>query len=175
MAKPVIFLAGIPGAGKSSFAEWLARKKDFIHVDMEQDGLDKHGFRTHWERFRNALTSSDFIDALLRHSNPIALDWGFPVQCLDIVTALQRQGSILWWFTGDRLYSRRYFETRGTVSLAAFDHQYANISASWTKIAPIFGNNVVHTVRTDGTHVSHRWIDDQIFNNRTRQPNKPFK
>jgi hypothetical protein len=163
MARPVILLAGIPGSGKSSFAEWLAREKGFIHVDMEKDGLDKHGFREHWERFCNDTTSSDFVGVLLKHSNPIALDWGFPVHCLNIVASLQKQGIVLWWFTGDRLHTRNYFEARGTIPPVAFDNQYASISASWTKIAPVFGSNVVRTVRTDGTHASNEEIYKQII------------
>lgn len=162
MARPVILLAGIPGSGKSAFGQWLSSVKGHIHVDLEKDGLDKYRFRECWNRFFQNTSSPDFVDVLLRHVNPIALDWGFPVECLHVVAALQRHGVVLWWFTGDRLYTRKYFEARGTVPCVAFDNQYARISASWADIAPLFGSNIVHTVRTDGSHASNEEIYHQI-------------
>ena len=40
MAKPILLLCGIPGAGKSTFGRWLEESKHFKHLDMEMDGLD---------------------------------------------------------------------------------------------------------------------------------------
>jgi len=154
MAEPVLLLSGIPGSGKSTFGRWLQERRGFAHVDMEADGLDAHDLRRAWQVFLGDPSSRDFCRQLFSLPRPVALDWGFPVTCLPLVRALQQQGIRAWWFTGDRLFARINFQTAKKSDPRLFDRQYADISAHWSEISPMFADRVVRTIRQDGSCVS---------------------
>lgn len=159
MAEPVLLLSGIPGSGKSTFGRWLQEHRGFVHVDMEADGLDTHGLRQAWQQFLGDPSSRVFCRQLFSLPRPVALDWGFPVTCLPLVGALQQQGVRAWWFTGDRLFARMNFQNAKGSDPRPFDCQYANISAHWSAISPVFGDRVVRIVREDGSCVAC----DEVF------------
>lgn len=151
MAEPVLLISGIPGSGKSTFGRWLEETRGFLHVDMEARGLDRHGLRPSWEQFLGDLSSQVFCGRLFDLPEPVALDWGFPVTCLLVVEALRRQGVRPWWFTGDRLFARiNFLKTKGP-DPRPFDCQYADISAHWPAISPVFSDRIMRMVRQDGS------------------------
>jgi hypothetical protein len=150
MAEPVLLISGIPGSGKSTFGRWLDETHSFLYVDMEAEGIDRHGLRPSWEQFLGDLSSRVFCSRLFDHPKPVALDWGFPVTSLLVVIALQRQGVQPWWFTGDRLFARTNFLNAKGPDPRPFDCQYADISAHWASIAPVFSDRIIRMVRQDG-------------------------
>lgn len=163
MKKTQLFISGIPGCGKSTFGRWLAEQKQFTYVDMEHDGLDEHGFRASWDTFCDSSDTKSFIAAIRAHPTSVVLDWGFPPSQVHLVQKLKDAGLRMFWFEGDRLATRFYFVQCGTVPVSAFDSQYSQISSQWHKIEPIFGDNVVKTVHTDGTRLSSNVIFTQVF------------
>ena len=163
MKKTQLFISGIPGCGKSTFGRWLAEQKQFTYVDMEHDGLDTNGFRPSWEEFCNGTDIESFVAAIRAHPSSVVLDWGFPPSCLHLVQRLKDVGLRMFWFEGDRLATRYYFVRRGTVPVSAFDSQYAQISSHWPQIEPLFGDNIIKTVHTDGTRLSSDVIFTQVF------------
>ena len=163
MHKTQVVVSGIPGCGKSTFGRWLAQEKQFIHVDMENDDLDKHGFRSSWDTFFAGTDGASFVSAIQSHPSSVVLDWGFPPVYVDMVQRLKDAGLKMVWFDGDRLSARHHFVARGTVPVSAFDSQYAQISLNWPKIEPIFGDNVVKAARSDGTLLDPEMIFEQVF------------
>lgn len=163
MAKPIIFVAGVPGTGKSSYGRWLAKTKGFTHVDMEHDDLDTHGFRKSWDEFTAPPRSTRFISELLSHRSRVCLDWGFPPQCLPIVRRLAEAGLDLWWFEASAALAKKYFLQRGTVLEAAFDKQMEWIESARGQIMPLFGDHVITAITSDGAYLKNEDIYAQMF------------
>jgi hypothetical protein len=163
MAKPIIFTAGIPGTGKSSYGRWLAKAKGFTYIDMEHDDLDVQGFRPSWDEFTGASGSDRFITELLSHPSPVCLDWGFPPQCVPIVRRLAQGGIDLWWFDADEAIAKKYFLRRATVSEAAFDTQMARIESARDQIMPLFRDHVITVITSDGVHLQNEDIYARMF------------
>lgn len=159
MKKTQLFVSGVPGCGKSTFGRWLAQQKGFVHVDMERDGLDQHGFRQAWNKFCGGGEAQSFLSAVAAHPSSVILDWGFPLHCIQLVQRLKDAGLKVFWFEADRLASRDHFVRRGTVPADRFDSQYAAISAHRAEISSLFGGNIIETLRADGT----RLPDEDIF------------
>ncbi len=164
MAQPIVFLSGMPAAGKSTFGRWLRDNRHYTYVDMENegpDGLSEQGLRPTWEQFIRDSNAFSFVQTLEARPGPIALDWGFPIGCLNIVRLLCEQNVRSWWFTGDRLRLREAFVAAGKGDVQ-FDAQYADLSVRWSEIAPIFAARIVRTVLPDGTRMSCEEIHRQI-------------
>ena len=45
-----LFLAGLPGTGKSEFGNFLAQKKGFVHFDLEKPIWPQPKLRPIWEK-----------------------------------------------------------------------------------------------------------------------------
>ncbi len=75
-----LLISGIPASGKSTFCRWLAKKKRFLHIDVEESGaLERHGLLTAWEAmFVDGASATPFLEALEKIKRPVAIDWGFP-------------------------------------------------------------------------------------------------
>ena len=122
--KIAILLSGIPATRKSTFGRYLAREHGFAHYDLEchPRGWPIPDLKSVWDRNR-----PEFIAQLRKHHDRIALDWGFPVDCLSIVEELRNQRVELIWFNGDIDSARSAFEKRGGLDVRSFDHQVAAI------------------------------------------------
>jgi hypothetical protein len=165
MKKVQLLISGIPGSGKSSFSRWLHKSKGFTHVDMENDGLDKHSFRNSWEAYRKNSDDYSFVTAIRSHPNSVVLDWGFPPSCWPLVLRLKESRIPVWWFDGDRLTARSHFIRRRTVPVSEFDCQFAQISLAWPQLELIIGSNIVKVIHTDGTFSSCETIYERILGN----------
>lgn len=87
--------------------------------------------------------------SLLKARNDIVIDWGFPVSHIGTVRRLIASGASAWWFDGDRTAALTSFMTRGTVPKAAWDRQLAAIEASWSVLAQLFDDRILHVVSGD--------------------------
>lgn len=163
----LILLSGIPASGKSTYGEWLAREKGFIHLDVEHGVLQRAGLKELWDRiFTEGISVAPFIEGVRQFAVPVAIDWGFPPQCLPTVRAFHQHGVATWWFDGDREAARRAFIRRGTVSVADLDVQMRLIAERWAEITSFFGTRVINTINRDVTYIP----PEQIFQHMTRSP-----
>lgn len=47
-------ILGLSGTGKSSFGQWLAAERGFLHLEIDPpagDGIDLEGLRPEWNEF----------------------------------------------------------------------------------------------------------------------------
>jgi hypothetical protein len=147
-------VSGIPASGKSTFCEWLEEKKGFLHLDVEKPAvLDRYGLATAWDGLFSAGTSAaPFIQALDRFKQPVAIDWGFPSECLNTVRELFEAGVMLWWFAADWAVARRKFKERGILPMGFFDIQIGKIEAALPEINALFRSHVEYTLPSTGIY-----------------------
>ena len=138
-----IVLSGIPGTGKSTYAGWLHETYDFVHRDVDYQGLPP--------------------DLVVRDQRPVIVDWGFPANepclttCITLIRNWKTIGAKLWWFDGDREAALASFLKRGTVPKQQWDYQMKGINDNWSKIeAEIDG-------RIDTVSTTARLTVEEVF------------
>src|SRR6478609_9592393 len=125
---PSIFLAGMPGCGKSHFGRWLAVTHGYRHVDFERDQealLSQMGAELF--QFVDLRNPMPLIERLAHREQPIVFNWGFPLHCLDIASEIATKLLPVWFFASPS-QARTSFIERADVPLAAFEKQMAEIS-----------------------------------------------
>jgi hypothetical protein len=151
-----LLICGIPAVAKSTFGRWLQKTHAFSFLELEatpneEDSLDANGLRQPWERFWRGEDLTTFPEALFAGRSALAVEWGFPVNLLHVVVALQRAGLVPWWFEGDRFVARSYFKLRDRRPIELFDHQVAAICSTWCSIDPVFADRIVRVAKPDGS------------------------
>jgi hypothetical protein len=148
-------ISGIPASGKTTFCKWLEEKKGFLHLDVEKPGvLDRYGLVATWNTlFGVGASATPFIEALDKFKRPVAIDWGFPPECLHTVRKLFEAGVMLWWFAADWAVARRKFIVRGGKGpVAVFDNQLRKIEAALSEINALFGSHKEYTLPSTGIY-----------------------
>ena len=163
--EPLVVVSGIPGTGKSTFGEWCARNRGFVHIDAEHGGIAAAGLSVEWSVVARLPPGNvePLVGALRRLGQPVIFDWGYPPAFLPLVRTLHAAGMRAWWFDGDRDAARRRFLERGTVSVAALDHQMASITGAWAELSAFYGRRVVEVIRPGGSFRSPSEILSQII------------
>jgi hypothetical protein len=114
-------LTGIPGTGKTTVGDYLAREHDFEHFDFEHVPTLAHYLRSQPEQHGS-------LGVTLRRDRDIVITWGFvPDVQLPHVLFLRERGFDWIWFDGDRDAARRVFVKRGTVPEHLLDIQLQKI------------------------------------------------
>ena len=151
-----LLISGIPASGKSTFCRLLEEKKGFLHLDVEKPGvLERYGLATAWATLFDASTSAaPFVQALEKFKRPVAIDWGFPPECLHAVRKLFEGGVMLWWFAADWAVARRKFIERGGKGpVGVFDIQIRKIEAALQEINTLFGSHKEYALSSTGIYM----------------------
>ena len=158
-------ISGIPASGKSTFCKWLEEKKNFLHLDVEKPGmLDRYGLAVAWNAlFGASASAAPFIEALERFKRPVAIDWGFPPECLNTVRKLFDGGVMLWWFAADWAVARRKFKERGTLPMELFDIQIEKIDTVLPEINTLFRSHKEYTLASTGIYTPPETIWKSIL------------
>jgi adenylate kinase family enzyme len=121
--RDLFLITGIPGTGKTTFADSLAKDFGFVHHDLEkQQTLD-----------RLAASPTQFIADILSQNRDTMVTWGFVPDnqpSVSIVLQFKTAGFKLIWFDNNRPTALREFIKRGTVPEIAFYAQMYKIEAS---------------------------------------------
>lgn len=156
----VLILCGLPGAGKSSYAEHLegsgwAR----ISVDNLADADPAHR-----AAFARALAGdvSDLLALATRHSG-VLIEWGFDPVDLPKLAWLVAQGCVAWYFTGDPDaayvgWRNRHPDWPERLWL----DQMARLTRAAPEIRALFGPHFVSTVAPGPTYCEFAEIDQVL-------------
>ena len=145
MNHKIFLFSGIPASGKSSFCRFLCREHSFVHYDLEcwPRGWPHPEFKEIWDRSR-----VEFVNKLMSTHSRVALDWGFPINCISWVKELEMAGVQLIWFDADTTKARESFIARGGISISDFDDQVGKILAA--KLPDCLTTKIINTLSTSG-------------------------
>lgn len=154
----LLLLSGIPATGKSSFGQYLSYKYSFAHYDLEcyPRGWPHPEFKRLWD-----TCLETFIEQLKQQHQRIVLDWGFPVDCINIVQELQARGIELIWFDGDQDRAREAYQRRGRHDLAPFEKQLTDLQTSGYPDS--LNCIVVPALSADGTFMPPDQVERMVF------------
>src|SRR5437899_2671491 len=106
VTSPLLLIGGVPGTGKTTFAQWLA---DRGWTAVDHDEVVGHGFtRTEldaaWAGLfnRHPATVYPFVKFARQWPTSVVVEFGLPARWWRIVVQLRAAGVIPWWFDGDR-------------------------------------------------------------------------
>ena len=163
MTIPLLLIAGIPAAGKTYFSQWLASEKGYRYLDLDSDSSMRLAkLEVEWLFCLRTKDASLFVSALRPHSQPVVLEWGFPLHHISSVQALKQADFSLWWFDADHVRAKEAFIDRGIGSLQDFEIQMKTIITNWTKIESLFTPNIVTTLDAQGKRLSVKDIYRRI-------------
>jgi hypothetical protein len=150
----IVLIAGIPGAGKSTFCGWLKQEKGFIHLEFDKLLV---GAGQSDELSLIAVLKSRgveaFIAELRKLRKNVAIEWGFHPDNLPQVQEMAASGIDLWWFDGDRSAARAAFKlAKGETYLPAFDQQLDRIVGAWGRISAVFTSKMLAVVHSGPSH-----------------------
>ena len=140
----VLLVSGLPGAGKSTFASWLAGHRGYVAIDTDK--------QPEWfaRLAVNDRTEAETTFELLRTmGEDVVVEWGFLPKALGSVRLLRDAGVEAWWFTGDLAATRASFQRRtgGTdVAMRMYEAQLSRIEAALPRIEEFYGERIVRTV-----------------------------
>lgn len=154
----LLHVSGIPATGKSSFCRYLAREHGFAHYDLEC-------FPRGWPHpeLMSLLQSApvDLVSKLRELHGNVAIDWGFPVACIDIVHAFRNADVRLVWFRGNIEHARKLFIKRGGIDLQKFETQVDNITQA--RLPMGLEATIVDALTPRGSVRSMRVIHKQVL------------
>jgi hypothetical protein len=158
-------ISGVPATGKSTYGRWLQRHHGFVHVDIENGGFDRVGLADEWADVCHLPPPpvDDLLAGLRTLGAPVALEWGFPPECLPIVKAMNEAGISAWWFDGNRDMARAKFMARATVSVEALDAQMAKIELAWDALRSFYVSRIIDTLNGAGSFVDWSHVFELMF------------
>ena len=121
--RDLFLITGIPGTGKTTLADTLAKDLGFVHHDLEEQNTLNRLF----------ADPTQFIGNALKTVGGVVATWGLvPDHQGSVSTVLQFRaaGFKLIWFDGNRPAALREFIKRGTVPEIAFYAQMYKIEES---------------------------------------------
>ena len=143
-----LFIAGIPGSGKTPFADWLRDEFGFMHIDFEllsndfQQFLGQHQWNLPW-----------LFSEMSRFSPCLVVSWGFLIQALPNVQALSGSDVRLIWFDGDRKAACKNWMRKTRRSDSDFWKQLKAIDDHIADIRSLFSNGWIEVFGAEGNPV----------------------
>lgn len=161
------FVSGVPCTGKTWLGSWLQENEGFQHVDAEKDkgrDLDTLGIHEEWDMVVQTGRAEALARKISTLSNPVILNWGFPLSYMYFVRALQVAGIPAWWIRADPSQARDAFTIRGGINVQCFDKQIGDINRNLLLIELVFGERIIEGLTASGVqrHPSELWSEIKL-------------
>lgn len=153
----VLILSGLPGSGKTYYAQWLEGRG---WLCLEGDKPDRGPMDHARHELVANLDVPGFVDAAAVAGKPMVVEWGFPVRWLPQLRELLEAGFNCWWFDGNR--QATLISWRGAQGKAR-DHEWQtqvrDISECWPDIATAYGpERILRTIGPGPFHLPPQQI-----------------
>lgn len=128
----VLLLLGPAGVGKSFFADYLTRRHGWLHLEMDQpgvDGIDFHGIRTEWDLFLRERQPGTLISELMRRASEqdrqhCILTFPSMIALSPVRTESCGESILIRYLTGPESHCREAFLKRERENGRGFDAPY---------------------------------------------------
>lgn len=151
----ILFIAGIPGTGKTTIGNYLRDVHGFYHLDMENAP----------QILRSFLNDDyEFLDEILLKNKKVVITWGFLPDHLNILSIVEKivdRNTKYTWFDGDRESAKKNFLKRGTVPEHLFDLQIRRIND--TNIVKRWSPTILNTFDKKGNFLPKSIIAEQLI------------
>ena len=65
--RKIWFILGLSGAGKTYFSDYLAKRDNLLHINIDEHGIDRYGLRPAWELFERTKATAPLVEAITEH------------------------------------------------------------------------------------------------------------
>jgi hypothetical protein len=148
---------GIPGVGKTTFANWLVKERGFIRIDSDYPNPASRLDRLWRGVLDNAVAPAAFI-AAAKAGRPAVVELGiyaYPA-AFDFLRRCTAAGADPWWFDGDRdeAFSAWLKDSaaRG-MRRERWEEVVRVIRENWQLIEDFFGAHMIRTIESGPVHV----------------------
>lgn len=155
----VLILSGLPGAGKTHFADWL-RDRGWGRVSVDQP--QRYSLSLH-AAFQRAFNGDDgpLLTEAARYPG-VVIEWGFHPIDLPKLSRLISRGYNAWYFDGDQTAAlASWREVWKGVPDHVWQNQVDRLDAAGPEIRRLYGQKIVTTV-TQGPEGPEHMPDEEI-------------
>jgi hypothetical protein len=158
---------GIPGVGKTTFANWLVREKGFTRVDSDYPTMTQ-ALEALWAGARQGrVTPEAFVREARRHGLVIVElgIYAYP-QAFDFLEGFRAAGADLWWFDGDRdeAFKAWLKDAAGRgMARGKWEEVVSVIRQNWQLVEDFFGDHIVRTIESGPAHIAPEQTYRAIF------------
>jgi hypothetical protein len=158
---------GIPGVGKTTFANWLVKVKGFVRIDSDypnpQSGLDQL-----WRAVIDGGQPPVGFIAAARAGRPVIVELGIYAnpQAFDFLRSCQAAGADLWWFDGDRDEAFKAWlkdAPKRRMPTEKWEEVVSVIRQNWRLVEDFFEDHIVRTIEAGPVHIPPRETYRAIF------------
>lgn len=156
MSLNILFVCGIPAAGKSSFSRFLRDKHGYFHIDMEESPWSDEEMHKVWDLIfqypEDENRVKNFVNALQKKKEKVVLDLGFPIgeNYFSIIPMLKKSNCRIVWFQCDEKTAKQRYVNRDNRSLQSFEIQIKNIKENWERILTGISPEIVNVLKDSG-------------------------
>jgi hypothetical protein len=158
---------GIPGVGKTTFANWLVSERGFVRIDSDYPNAASRLDQLWRGVLRNAVTAAGFI-AAASAARPVIVELGLYARpgTFDFLRRMTAAGADAWWFDGDRDEAFKAWlkdaPARG-MQRERWEEVVSVIRDNWKLIEDFFGPRIVRTIEAGPAHVPPEQTYKTIF------------
>lgn len=159
----VLILWGVPGVGKSTFADFLVAHEGFVRIDSDAGGGGDTKAARAWRRFLAGQGSAqEFMEVAGASRQPIVLEFGMfaTAGAIALLERMRQAGAAAWWFDGDRDAAFEAWKQENRKSGRVFDigerkwdQVVGMMNFNWPLLAALFGTNIVRTIEAGPAYV----------------------
>lgn len=154
-----VFIAGLPGTGKTTFGDWLQEKKGYFHLDMESRLRNIQPLYSQWKKAAEGGGFEHFALEMNALGEKVVMTWGFPPHAIGLAEGIRNLGVSCWWFDAPRGLARKNWLAReGHSDDTYFQAQCADIEAAQNKIEELFHPNIFKVINDDGRFLAPETI-----------------
>jgi hypothetical protein len=171
----VWLILGPAGAGKSSFGEWIATKRNWLHLEVDRadgDGIDLNNLRREWDDFWQRTDASPLRKVLRRRcidadkAGSVLTFASNLVLSVDQIAAARQEGIETFYLYGSAAHCIASFLKREKQTGRRFglDHWLRNNHRQYMRISePLFAPCRIHVFTPAGARRAHLKVFESLF------------